>query len=242
MFTRLCFLLICYYFVRAYFAYSLLHFFARSNKQQLATNTNTHTAHTNKQTRTLNTLQQQLAYTNTHAKKTTRTKQTPKPDDKCNLAADLHWFLTTERFISFLCTHIHTYVQKYTCTYICMNVLPAIYFKLCLFRFGSAVYLLARLFSKYWEKNMRLGATIYLAPTSATLLPLLLLFTTCLSFSASLLSAVALYRSLSLHHHFCVWRSTPTFSRMRVCVSVLCLLMGVASGGHKALARSGVVK
>lgn len=48
MFTRLCFLLICYYFVRAYFAYSLLHFFARSNKQQLATNTNTHTAHTNK--------------------------------------------------------------------------------------------------------------------------------------------------------------------------------------------------
>lgn len=81
-----------------------------------------------------------------------------------------------------------------------MSGLPAIYFKLfCLFRFGSAVYLLARLFSKYWEKiNMRLGATIYLAPTSATLLPLLLLFTTCLSFSASSLSAVALYISLSL--------------------------------------------
>lgn len=48
MFTRLCFLLICYYFVCAYFAYSLLHFFARGNKQQLATNTNTLAAHTNK--------------------------------------------------------------------------------------------------------------------------------------------------------------------------------------------------
>lgn len=131
-------------------------------------------------------------------------------------------------------THTHTYVWVYC---------PLFTLNFCLFRFGSAVYLLARLFSKYWEKiNMRLGATIYLAPTSATILPLLLLFTTCLSFSASSLSAVALYLSLSLHHHFCVWRSTPTFSRIRVCVSVLSLLMGVASGGNKALACIWVVK
>lgn len=91
MFTRLCFLIICYYFVRAYFAYSLLHFFARSNKQQLVTNTSTHEAHTNKQTRTLNTLQQQLAHTNTHAQKKKQQEETnTMPDDKCNLAADLH--------------------------------------------------------------------------------------------------------------------------------------------------------
>lgn len=195
MFTRLCFLIICYYFVRAYFAYSLLHFFARSNKQQLATNTSTHEAHTNKQTRTLNTLQQQLAHTNTHAKKKTRRNKhnawwqmqfscwfTLIFDNWTIHKLPMHTYMYTD-------THTHTYVWVYC---------PLFTLNFCLFRFGSAVYLLARLFSKYWEKiNMRLGATIYLAPTSATILPLLLLFTTCLSFSASSLSAVALYLSLT---------------------------------------------